>query len=70
MENIKELQELGYILENVQNRIIRVKNGYKDTVCSVFIQSGLALLEEGKIFNYLSEVKEGIKKDKTNFLKL
>lgn len=70
MENIKKLQELGYILENVGDRIIRVKNTNKDTVCTVFIQSGFSLLTKDRIFNHLNEVREGIKKDKYNFLKL
>jgi hypothetical protein len=69
MTNIKELEKLGYILENVQNRIIRIKNGYNDTICSVFIQSGYSVIENGKIFNHFAEVKEGIKNE-SNFLKL
>jgi hypothetical protein len=62
MKNINELLNLGYSLENIENRIIRVKNGYNDVICSIFINSGLTLIPPGCIFNYITEVKTGIKK--------
>jgi hypothetical protein len=61
MENINELLNFGYNLENLDDRIFRVKNSYGDTVATIFVKSGFIEIPKGKIFNYKNEVREGIK---------
>jgi hypothetical protein len=71
MQNINELLELNYTLENLENRIIRVKNLYGDVVFRIFVNSGYTEIEKGKIFNFSNEVEIGLKKYGTiNFLNL
>jgi len=62
MKNINELIELNYIIENVENRIVRVKNLYGDVIFRIFVNSGFCEIPQGKIFNYSIDVKNGIKK--------
>ena len=71
MENINELLNLGYILENYENLLIRIKNSYNETICTVYFRSGFINVPNGKIFNYKREISEGMKKyGNDNFLKL
>jgi hypothetical protein len=71
MENISELLTLGYSLENYENLLIRIKNSYNDTICTVYFRSGFINVPNGKIFNYKREISEGMKKHgNDNFLKL
>ena len=66
MKNINDLENLGYILENAQNRIFRVKNSYGDIIATIYVYSGFIDVPIGKIFNYKLEVRESIKKIGTN----
>ena len=62
MKNIYELESLGYtIKEDPDGLILRINNSYGDTVCSVFKRSRYSYVSDGKIFNFFSEVKEGLK---------
>ena len=66
MQNINDLKNLGYIIENVQNRLFRIKNSYEDNIATIYINSGFIEVENGKIFNYKNEVREAIKKTGVN----
>lgn len=59
--NIKELERIDYVIENIDNRVFRIKNSYGDVVASIFVKSGFIEIPKGKIFNYKKEVQEGIK---------
>ena len=60
LKNIESLINLGYDVENVGNlnRVYRVKNSYGDLIATGFKESGLVIIETGKIFNYSVEFKK------------
>lgn len=58
-----ELKEMGYIIENVDriNRAYRIKNERGDLIATAFKESGLVLLQRGKIFNYKLNLETWLK---------
>ncbi len=67
MENIKDLRVYGYSISYNTQGFFRVFNGYGDHIASIFVRSGMVVVNNGFIFNYANEVRKAIKEN-PNFL--
>lgn len=67
MENIKDLTIYGYSITYNVNGFFRIFNGYGNHIASVFVKSGMVVVNDGCIFNYKQELQKAIKEN-PNFL--